>query len=66
MKTLHCRDCLVADCAFVAKGETDQELVRNMETHLHTVHADLYSTDFPESLEERRQRMIKHILIEEP
>jgi predicted small metal-binding protein len=41
MKTLSCKDMGDATCDFVAKGETDQEVMDMMMAHVKEKHADV-------------------------
>jgi len=41
MKTLSCKDMGDPSCNFVAKGETDQEVVDTMMAHVKEKHADV-------------------------
>jgi len=49
MKTLSCKDMGDASCDFVAKGETDEEVVNAMMAHVKEKHADKAGGD-PEAM----------------
>ncbi len=45
MKILSCADLGVADCNFVARGQSEQEVIGKMMSHAKPSHPDLLKTD---------------------
>ena len=43
-KVLRCRDVEGADCDFVARGETEQDLFQQCASHAMTAHPDVQMT----------------------
>jgi len=54
MKQLTCQDVtppdVTTDCTFVAKGETNEDVLQQMRDHAGSVHADLMKDATPENM----------------
>lgn len=53
MKTLTCKDMGKPDCDFVAKGETEEEVLNTMFNHVREAHEDVLENNSESDLREQ-------------
>ena len=62
MKTLSCREMAMVDCDFVAKGQTDEEIVQKMTEHAKMAHKETMGDMMKKmTVDEMREAMTKKI-----
>ncbi len=64
MKTLACRDMGV-DCSFVAKGNTEEEVMKNSMEHAKKIHSDKIKQMMATMTEDQMKAAMKSKIKEE-
>jgi len=61
MKSINCKELGGSDCSFIAKGETNDEVIQNLYAHAQEVHSDKLSS-MSEDDKEKMNKKINDLL----